>query len=81
MLQGNAQSVDTALELFNLLSSSDTKLRQPIGLENQLLQDDRMDSDVSKSMLQLLQVSQYYVTCLRANHEGADRSSFADHIF
>ena len=55
-MQGQAQSSDTALELFNLLSSSDTKLRQPVGLEMQLMQDMRMDSDVSKSMLQLLQV-------------------------
>ncbi|KAL0048533.1 hypothetical protein WJX82_005213 [Trebouxia sp. C0006] len=52
---GQAQSSDTALELFNLLSSSDTKLRQPVGLEMQLMQDMRMDSDVSRSMLQLLQ--------------------------
>ena len=55
-LQGQAQSTDTALEVFNLLSSSDTKLRQPVGLEMQLMQDMRMDSDVSRSMLQLLQV-------------------------
>ncbi len=55
-MQGQAQSTDTALELFSLLSSSDTKLRQPVGLEMQLMQDMRMDSDVSRSMLQLLQV-------------------------
>ncbi|KAL0024530.1 hypothetical protein WJX79_001991 [Trebouxia sp. C0005] len=55
VISGQAQSSDTALELFNLLSSSDTKLRQPVGLEMQLMQDMRMDSDVSRSMLQLLQ--------------------------
>lgn len=80
MLQGNVQSVDIALELFNLLSSSDTKLRQPVGLETQLLQDDRMDSDVSKSMLQLLQVSHFDVKCLSANHKYADYSFFTQHI-
>ena len=58
-MQGQAQSSDTALELFNLLSSSDTKLRQPVGLEMQLMQDMRMDSDVSRSMLQLLQVCHF----------------------
>ena len=45
-----------ALELYQVLSQSDTNLRQPVRLENQLLQDQRMDSDVGKSMLQLLQV-------------------------
>ena len=54
--QGITPSVEVALELFNMLSRSDTKLRQPVGLETQLLQDMRMDSDVSRSMLQLLQV-------------------------
>ncbi len=39
-----------------MLSDSDTNLRQPIGMANQLLQDG-MDSDVARSMLQLLQVS------------------------
>lgn len=58
-MQGKVQSADTALELFNLLSRPDTKLRQPVGLEIQLRHNARMDSDVSKSMLQLLQVCCY----------------------
>lgn len=49
-------SVQVALELYQVLSQSDTNLRQPVRLENQLLQDQRMDSDIGKSMLQLLQV-------------------------
>ena len=44
------------MELYNMLSESGTNLRQPVGLENQLLKNQRMDSDVGKSMLQLLQV-------------------------
>lgn len=59
MVQGKVQSADTALELFKLLSRSDTQLRQPVGLEAQLRGNARMDSDVSQSMLQLLQVRDY----------------------
>lgn len=55
-LQGKAPKTETALELYSILSESDTNLRQPVALETQLLQDQRMDSDVGKSMLQLLQV-------------------------
>ncbi len=45
------------VELYNILSESDTNLRQPVGMENQLLKDNAMDSDVAQSMLQLLQVN------------------------
>ena len=48
--------VEVALDLYNILSKSDTDLRQPVGLEKQLLKDNDMDSDVAKSMLQLLKV-------------------------
>ncbi len=47
-----------ALELYNMLSESDTNLRQPIGLETQLLKNS-LGSEVGQSMLQLLQVSVY----------------------
>ena len=47
--------VQTALELYHILSDSDTNLRQPVGLEDQLLQTS-MSSEVGQSMLQLLQV-------------------------
>ena len=49
--------VQTALELYNVLSKSDTaSLRQPVGLEQQLLKENDMDSEVGQSMLQLLKV-------------------------
>ena len=44
------------MELYNILSESNTDLRQPVGLEEQLLKDDALDSEVGQSMLQLLQV-------------------------
>ena len=48
-----------AVDLYNMLSDSDTNLRQPIGMANQLFQEG-MDSDVARSMLQLLQVRTAY---------------------
>lgn len=56
MVQGELPPVEVALDLYNILSKSDTDLRQPVGLETQLLKDNDMDSDVAKSMLQLLKV-------------------------
>ena len=56
-MQGKAAKTEAAMELYSILSESDTNLRQPVGLESQLLQDNHMDSDVGKSMLQLLQVT------------------------
>lgn len=57
LLQGKPPSVHTAVELYNVLSKSDTaSLRQPVGLEQQLLKDNEMDSEVGQSMLQLLKV-------------------------
>lgn len=58
LLQGIPPSVHTAVELYNVLSKSDTaSLRQPVGLEQQLLKDNEMDSEVGQSMLQLLKVA------------------------
>ena len=54
--QGTSPPVQVALDLYAILRESDTDLRQPVCLEHQLLKDDNMDSDVGKSMLQLLQV-------------------------
>ena len=57
LLQGIPPSVHTAVELYSVLSKSDTaSLRQPVGLEQQLLKDNEMDSEVGQSMLQLLKV-------------------------
>ena len=55
-MQGVNPAVQAAMELYNILGESGTNLCQPVGLENQLLKYERMDSDVGKSMLQLLQV-------------------------
>ncbi len=48
--------MQTALELYDILSESNIDLRQPVGLEEQLLKDDVLDTEVGQSMLQLLQV-------------------------
>ncbi len=48
--------MQAALELYDILSESNIDLRQPVGLEEQLLKDDVLDSEVGQSMLQLLQV-------------------------
>ena len=55
-LQGAMPPVQAALDLYRILSESDTNLRQPVALEKQLLIDVDMDSEVGQSMLQLLQV-------------------------
>ena len=47
-----------------MLSESDTNLRQPIELENQLLKHMTMDSEVGQSMLQLLQVRNFFLQSL-----------------
>ena len=57
-MKGDEPPVQIALELYNMLSESDTNLRQPIGLETQLLKNS-LGSEVGQSMLQLLQVSVY----------------------
>ena len=44
-----------AVELHSILCQSDTNLRQPVALEEQLM-GARMGSDVGQSMLQMLQV-------------------------
>ncbi len=54
--QGGVPKVQAALELYAILSESNIDLRQPVGLEEQLLKDDVLDSEVGQSMLQLLQV-------------------------
>ncbi len=52
-----------AVDLYSMLSDSDTNLRQPIGMASQLLQEG-MDSDVAQSMLQLLQVRLHLMLCI-----------------
>ena len=62
-----------ALELYNILSESNIDLRQPVGLEEQLLKDDVLDSEVGQSMLQLLQV------LTRASHHACSLSQQTQH--
>ena len=61
-MQGSVPPLEQALELHSILSRSDTNLRQPVALEDQLLMG-RMGSGVGESMLQMLQV-----LCLRLRH-------------
>lgn len=56
-MQGAQPTVQEALDLHYILSQSDTDLRQPVALEEQLMADERLGSVVGMSMLQLLQVS------------------------
>lgn len=55
-LQGGVPKVQAALELYTILGESNIDLRQPVDLEQQLLKDEALDSEVGQSMLQLLQV-------------------------
>lgn len=50
-------SKQEALDLSVILHAADNKLRQPVGLEQQLLQHMSMDEEVGQSMVQLLQVT------------------------
>lgn len=56
-VQGAPVSTGAALDLYQILSESDTNLRQPVALEKQLLNEVDVDSEVGQSMLQLLQVT------------------------
>ena len=49
--------MQSALDIYHVLTESNTDLRQPVGLESQLLKESSMDSEVGRSMLQLLTVS------------------------
>ncbi len=61
-MQGSIPPLQQALEPHTILSQSDTKLRQPVGLEEQLLMG-RMGSDVDQSMLQMLQARPLQPKC------------------
>ena len=55
-MQGEVPPLQAALDLYHILSESDTNLRQPVGLEKQLLTEYSLDVDVGQSMLLMLQV-------------------------
>ena len=73
------------MELYNILSESNTDLRQPVGLEEQLLKDDALDSEVGQSMLQLLQVllaessAGAHVASAKCSHDGGLASRLLGH--
>ncbi|DBA85163.1 hypothetical protein WJX79_004941 [Trebouxia sp. C0005] len=78
IIKGKPPSVHTAVELYNVLSKSDTaSLRQPVGLEQQLLKDNEMDSEVGQSMLQLLKGTQSS-TWTRSQEDGKGDPSQAE---
>ncbi|KAL3158778.1 hypothetical protein ABBQ32_011505 [Trebouxia sp. C0010 RCD-2024] len=54
IISGKTPPLHQALELHSILTQSDTNLRQPVDLKEQLLMG-RMGSDVGHSMLQMLQ--------------------------
>ncbi|KAL0021983.1 hypothetical protein WJX77_002623 [Trebouxia sp. C0004] len=53
-IAGEEPSVQCALDIYHVLTESNTDLRQPVGLESQLLKKSSMDTEVGMSMLQLL---------------------------
>ena len=55
-LQGEKPPIARLLSLHSLLTGCTTELRQPINLEQQLLDSQGADSEVAASMVQLLQV-------------------------
>ena len=48
------------MALFHLLSQANVDLRQPVSLEQQLMEDNDMDADVGLAMVQLLKVCVVY---------------------
>ena len=50
---------DDTVALFHLLSQANVDLRQPISLEEQLMEDSDIDADVGAAMVQLLKVLQH----------------------
>lgn len=60
-MQGEAVGMPQILDLRQILTESNTDLRQPIGLERQLLENcQSTDGEVGLSMLQLLKVPAWF---------------------
>lgn len=75
VVQGGTPTIQEALDLHFILSKSDTQLRQPVALEEQLMTDSRLDSVVGMSMLQLLQVNPLSLTTLGHMFTAVTRNS------
>lgn len=76
-MQGENPSVQEALDVYHILTEGNNDLRQPVGLETQLLKESSMDSEVGMSMLQLLSVCAF-ISCFLIEHTlslaGTDRA-------
>ena len=59
-LQGRTPDNEETVALFHLLSQANVDLRQPVSLEQQLMEDNDMDADVGLAMVQLLKVCVVY---------------------
>ena len=64
LLQGEMPSNDETVALFHLLSQANVDLRQPISLEEQLMDDSEMEAEVGLAMVQLLKVRFQPCCCL-----------------
>ena len=56
--------MQSALDVYHILTEGNNDLRQPVGLKTQLLKESSMDSEVGMSMLQLLSVCALLCSCL-----------------
>ena len=56
-MQGRAPENEETVALFHLLSQANVDLRQPVSLEQQLMEDTDLDADVGLAMVSLLKVS------------------------
>ena len=59
-LQGRTPENEETVALFHLLSQANVDLRQPVSLEQQLMEDNDMDADVGLAMVQLLKVRTFH---------------------
>ena len=64
LLQGEMPSNDETVALFHLLSQANVDLRQPISLEEQLMEDSEMEAEVGLAMVQLLKVCLKSCCCI-----------------
>ncbi|DBA80258.1 TPA: putative 3',5'-cyclic phosphodiesterase pde-3 [Trebouxia sp. C0005] len=54
LIMGRTPDNEETVALFHLLSQANVDLRQPVSLEEQLMEDNDMDADVGLAMVQLL---------------------------
>jgi len=70
VLQGRTPENEDTVALFHLLSQANVDLRQPVSLEEQLMEDRELDADVGLAMVSLLKVTSS--TCLgHTKHDQA----------